>query len=64
MSTRIYIVTEINDESPNTKWLIDAQTQAQAVRHITKNQFQVKVASPHEIVELMGKGVKVEKASE
>jgi hypothetical protein len=40
--------------------LVDAQQNAQALRHVAEDVFEVLVAKPRQIAELVGKGVKLE----
>jgi hypothetical protein len=54
--TRIYIVT--ND---NTTKLIEATSQAQALRHATKNLFSCKIPTTKQVAELLKKGLKLRK---
>jgi len=56
--TRIYRVAE-NDEFIA---LVRARSQSEAVRHCTANRFGAKVATPDELVALIGEGFKVEQA--
>ena len=56
--TRIYRVAE-NDEFIA---LVRARSQSEAVRHCTANRFGAKVATPDELVSLIGEGFKVEQA--
>lgn len=60
MSTqRIYLVSNGKDAR-----LVRASNQAQAVRHVVRNTFTASVASQDELVDALGKGIKVEDASE
>ena len=61
-STRIYIVTTKDKVEPLDVRLVDAATQGQAIRHVTKDLFTAKTASAKETVDLMNKGYKVEVA--
>ena len=58
MTTRIYVVSQDTGD----KFLIDAATPAQALRHVTAGMFDVKAASPKDVARLVGEGVKVEAA--
>jgi len=60
LNTRIYIVTEIESGS---KFLIDAGTSAQAIRHVVNNSFSSKVATTKEVAALMADGHTVEQAN-
>lgn len=55
---RIYKVT-----SADKAYLVQAVSQAQALRHIAGRQFAVEVAKAVDVAQLMGKGVQVEVAS-
>lgn len=55
---RIYKVT-----SADKAYLVQAVSQAQALRHIAGRQFTVEVAKAVDVAQLMGKGVQVEVAS-
>lgn len=57
MTTRIYIVTN-GAADPR---LVDAPNQAQVNRHLVK-PYKVELASQHDLVAWLGKGIKVEKA--
>ena len=58
---RIYAIT---DKVNHATHLIVATTQAQALRHVTRMQFDVEVASAMTVAEKMGAGLKVEDAGE
>ena len=55
---RIYKVTSANKEH-----LVQATSQAQALRHIAGKYYTVEVAKSIDVARLMGDGVKVETAS-
>lgn len=55
---RIYKVT-----SADKAYLVQAVSQAQALRHVAGRQFTVSTVKPIEVAQLMGKGVQVEIAS-
>ena len=59
-TTRPYIVTG----KDGSERLIQANSQAQALRHAALNHFAVRAASANEVIELMSKGVKPETASQ
>lgn len=59
MSARLYVVT---DATSNTKHLIKAATQAQAVRHVAAARLSCSVASGLEVADLMSAGVVPEDA--
>lgn len=66
MKTRIYEVPilEITLECPEV-YLVEAGSQAAAERHVATNFIgKSSIATPKRIVELMGKGIKVETPSE
>lgn len=60
MNTRIYLVSQ----DVGNKYLVDAATPAQALRHVAAGMFDVKVATPHDVARLVADGVKVETAGE
>lgn len=55
---RIYKIT-----SADKAYLVQAVSQAQALRHIAGRQFVVEVAKAVDVAQLMGRGVQVETAS-
>ena len=55
---RIYKVT-----SADKAYLVQAVSQAQALRHIAGRQFNVEVAKAVDVAQLMGKGTQLEVAS-
>lgn len=55
---RIYKVT-----SADKAYLVQAVSQAQALRHIAGKQYLVEVAKAVDVAQLMSKGVQVETAS-
>ena len=57
---RIYLVKDDNFGT----FLVRANTPQQAVAHIAKRQYQVKVASQDELVEYISTGTKVEDIKE
>lgn len=61
MSKRIYIVTDTDFNIPR---LVRANTPAQALTHVTKNRFVVKVATQDQIVDALNDDVTVETAGE
>lgn len=60
---RIYVVAPkaATSEAPPQRRLVRATNQAHALRHVA-TEFSVDVATPDELVELAGAGVKVEEA--
>ena len=55
---RIYKIT-----SADKAYLVQAVSQAQALRHIAGRQFAVEVAKAVDVAQLMGKGIQLEVAS-
>ena len=55
---RIYIVT-----NGDTTHLVQAVSQAQALRHVAGKTFSVDVAKAIDVAQLMGKGVQLETAT-
>lgn len=55
---RIYKIT-----SADKAYLVQAVSQAQALRHIAGRQFTIEVAKAVDVAQLMSKGVQVETAS-
>ena len=53
----IYLV-----KTPNEKKLVDANTKAQAINHVTKTTITAETVTASEVVELMQSGIQVEKA--
>lgn len=58
-ATRPYVITG----KDGAQRLVQAGTQAQALRHVATDQFTVKAASASEVIELMQSGVQPEMAS-
>ena len=54
-SQRIYLVI-----GPNGQRLVKATVASQAVSHVAKEEFAVKVASQDELVNALSNGIKVE----
>ena len=59
MSTRIYVVTDIES---NRHRLVRAANQAQAMRHVAQACFDVEVASQDDLVKLLSSGHPIELA--
>lgn len=59
MKTRIYIISE---KDSDTVRMIEAASQAQAIRCAIKGRFTVTVANALEVAELMKAGAQVEEA--
>jgi hypothetical protein len=55
MATRIYIVT-----GPTGTSLVKASAPSQAITHVAKSAFDVRVASQDDLVDAVSNGVKVE----
>lgn len=61
MQSRIYAVT---DKLSGSARLIQAQSAAQAIKHVANDMFDVKAATAAVVANLMSKGTKVEAPSE
>lgn len=59
MSTRIYLVTNRNDDSQH---LVRASSPAAAIRHVARSTFGAAVAAQESLVELLTAGIVVEDA--
>jgi hypothetical protein len=59
MSTRIYVVTDIETSRHR---LIRASNQAQAIRHAAQTRFDIEVAGQEDLVSLLTSGVPIELA--
>ena len=59
MSTRIYVVTDIET---NRHRLIRAGNQAQAIRYAAQTRFDIEVAGQNDLVSLLTSGVPIELA--
>ena len=57
MSERIYVVG-----GPTGIHLVSATTKQTAIAYVAHNQYKAAVASQNDLVELLGKGIKVEQA--
>lgn len=64
-NTRIYRVIENMDgtRAEAVYHLVRAQSAAQAIRHIVSPRFGADVATPDQLVDLVGAGVKVREAT-
>lgn len=60
MSTRIYVVTDIET---NKHRLIRAANQAQAIKYAAQTRFDIEVAGQDDLVSLLTHGVPVELAT-
>lgn len=56
---RIYHVTDGKIDT-----LVNAKSPSQARSHVARNKYGVNLASQHKIVELLGKGTKVQEAGD
>lgn len=61
MQTRIYVVIRETENTSETR-LVTAASQAQALRHVAKGDYSVKVASTKDVAHWMGLGAKIEAA--
>ena len=59
VETRLYTVTEV---ATGKRRLIEASHPAQALRHCAANAYQVEIAAPKDVAELMTHGIEVEVA--
>ena len=59
MSTRIYVVTDIET---NKHRLIRASNQAQAIKYAAQTRFDIEVANQDDLVSLLTSGVPIELA--
>jgi len=64
-NTRIYRVIQNSDGTPADAiyHLVRAQSAAQAIRHVSSPIFTAEVASQNDLVDLLGKGIKVREAN-
>lgn len=62
MSTRIYVVDDIEAAPPKTR-LIRAGSASQAIRYVVRDRFEADVAGQNALVTLLGRGVQVEDAT-
>lgn len=60
MTTRIY---KIDDKENGAVRLVEANSAAQALRHIAAERYEVTVATTKDVAAAMGDGVTVETAS-
>lgn len=63
MRTRLYVVAAIIG-AMEKQYLVDASSQATAIRHVSKKHIEAKIASGKDVAALMDKGVKMETAAE
>lgn len=59
MSRRIY---RVSSARTGDEWLVRAQSQAQAIRHVVKSEYRAAVASQETLIEMLTGGAKVEDA--
>lgn len=62
MSKKIYWVRMKDDEGPGVDHLVVANNASQAVRHVTRELFDVKLATPEDSHDLGSKGIQLEYA--
>ena len=60
-NTRIYVV---KNHVNSTEFLIEAGSQAQAINHVVRQQFEASAARPADVARLMAKGATLEKAGD
>jgi len=61
MQTRIYVVQ--SKATPRLHRLVDATSQAQAIRHVAQDEYHCQVATTKDLAALMREGVQVETAN-
>lgn len=59
-ATRLYVVAV----DTGHKYLVDAGSASQAIRHVTRNMCSATPATPKDVARLMDEGVKVESAKD
>lgn len=59
--TRIYVVV---NSTTGEKRLVEATSQAQAIRHCTRGTYAAETPLPLEVARYMGDGLKLERANE
>ena len=59
MSTRIYAVRNKDVFNVGVR-LVEAATQAQALRHVAQNDYSIDIPNTKEVAELVSSGVRVE----
>lgn len=77
MGKRLYVVTVLarqaqetgTEGAPRTKLivstrLVNAINRQQALRFVSKDHIETKIAKPHEVAELVGSGLRVEEAGQ
>ena len=63
VTRRLYVLKKVNAETPSTKRLIRATSQAAALRHATAGLYHVAPATPEDVAQLYADGVRAEDAS-
>lgn len=58
--TRLYRV--IDNEGAGPDHLVDASGQSQAIRHVVRDRYEARIATPHEVANLVTNGVAIETA--
>lgn len=64
MQTRIYVIDQKGTSAENGRRLVEATSQAQAIRHCAQNVYTAKAARPTDVAALMTSGIQIEKATE
>jgi hypothetical protein len=64
VNTRIYLVATLDNSEHVTEYLVEATSQSQARTHVAKKFIAVEAARPIDVAKLMGRGIKLETASE
>jgi hypothetical protein len=62
-ATRIYVVTRNEIQPGGNERLVEATSQAQALRFVAEKAYTVEVAKPKVVGQMMGNGVKIEDAA-
>lgn len=60
---RIYVVEENGSDGVVRATLVEAGSQAQAIRHVAGSRFSASPASARQVADLLGEGAKVEVAN-
>ncbi len=59
--SRIYVVRDSQDSTNQSKFLVDADSQTQAIGMVVADRYEAKAATTSEVAELMEAGVRVMK---
>lgn len=62
--SRIYVVDEKSTTTAGQRRLVEASSAAQAIRHCVSNVYTAQAAGPKDVAELMGAGIRIERATE